>query len=133
MAAVITDQIFQSTTALICLGEEQKPRLHSHYCISRQPEAENHFKSTALFRYLCTEFTWRESAAVWHSVHSDICGERMSVALWRPGTSVEYRTISHLFAVNISTASRDVLYPLLPRLMSSPVLEWASVASKQVQ
>ena len=33
---------------------------------------KKNFKSTALFRYLCTEFTWRESAAVWHSVHDDL-------------------------------------------------------------
>ena len=32
----------------------------------------------------------------------------MAIALWRPGTKVEYLTISHLFGVGISTACNIV-------------------------
>ena len=59
--------------------------------------------SRATFRYLCNELrgklrhesTFRETVPV---------EKRVAIALWRLGTNVEYRTISHLFGVGVSTA-----------------------------
>ena len=63
--------------------------------------------STAKYQYLCDELrtklqhdsTIRETVAV---------EKRVAITLWRLGTNVEYRMISHLFGVGMSTACNVV-------------------------
>ena len=83
--------------------------------------------SRATFRYLCNELrgklrhesTFRETVPV---------EKRVAIALWRLGTNVEYRTISHLFGVGVSTACiivhevcTAIVESLLHRYVKTPV------------
>ena len=56
----------------------------------------------AAFRYLCTSLSanLQRSTVVCVPISVE---KRIANALWRLGTNVEYRTISHLFGVSIST------------------------------
>ena len=61
----------------------------------------------ATFHFLCRELQT-------HLERSDVVGtplpleQRVAICLWRLGTNVEYRTISHLFGVGISTVCMAV-------------------------
>ena len=55
------------------------------------------------FQHLCTELSGKLQHA--STVRAAVSVEtRVAITLWRLGTNVEYRTISHLFGVGISTA-----------------------------
>ena len=58
--------------------------------------------SRSTFAYLCSKLRPKLQRA--HCVRAPIPVEtKVAIALWRLGTNVEYRTISHLFGVGIST------------------------------
>ena len=63
--------------------------------------------SRATFRYLCNELRTKlqHESTIRETV---LVEKRVAIALWRLGTNVEYRTISHLFGVGISTACNIV-------------------------
>lgn len=69
--------------------------------------SNNEFKknfrlSRTTFRYLCSQLQPHLQKKT--VVRTPLSAEkRLAVALWRLGTNVEYRTISHLFGVGIST------------------------------
>ena len=63
--------------------------------------------SRATYRHLCNEL--RTKVQHDSSIRETVVVEkRVGIALWRLGTNVEYRTISHLFAVGMSTACNIV-------------------------
>ena len=66
-------------------------------------EFKKNFRLTrATFQYLCSEL--QPHLQKMTVVRTPISIEkRVSIALWRLGTNVEYRTISHLFGVGLST------------------------------
>lgn len=52
--------------------------------------------SRATFQHFCSELRGCLQRS------STVCNKRVAIALWRLGTSIEYRTISHLFGVGAS-------------------------------
>ena len=63
--------------------------------------------SRATYRHLCNEL--RTKVQHDSSIRETVAVEkRVAIALWRLGTNVEYRTISHLFGVGMSTACNIV-------------------------
>ena len=63
---------------------------------------ENFRLSRATFRFLCRVLQPRLERC--HTVRQPLSHEeRVAICLWRLGTNTEYRTISHLFGVGLST------------------------------
>ena len=63
--------------------------------------------SRATYRHLCNELQTKvqHDSSIRETV---VVEKRVAIALWRLGTNVEYRTISHLFGVGMSTACNIV-------------------------
>ena len=59
--------------------------------------------SRETFDYLCNKLRTKLTRDATLCVVSPV-EKRVAIALWRLGTNIEYRTISHLFGVGISTA-----------------------------
>ena len=60
-----------------------------------------------MYRHLCNEL--RTKVQHDSSIRETVVVEkRVGIALWRLGTNVVYRTISHLFGVGMSTACNFV-------------------------
>lgn len=70
-------------------------------------------------RYLCNEFhtklqcdsTLRETVTV---------EKRVAIAVWRLGANIKYRTISHLFSVDMSTAC-NIVHEACTATVDSPI------------
>ena len=85
-----------------------KPRNQSFYDGSVRNWDADEFKrnfrvSKSTFRFLCLELTpyLERSSAVRMALSVE---KKVAITLWRLGTNIEYRSLSHLFGVGISTA-----------------------------
>lgn len=84
-----------------------RPRLSNFFQNTVSSWSDNEFKgnlrvSRQTFTYLVAELnpTLRRQNTIRSSVPVD---QRIAIALWRLGTNIEYRTLSHLFGVGLST------------------------------
>ena len=105
MAALVADRIVRSTMQRRVLWVRNRSQSFTSVITSWDDlEWKRNFRvNRTTFQYLCTEL----SVKLQHSstVRAAVSVEtRVAIALWRLGTNVEYRTISHLFGVGISTA-----------------------------
>ena len=105
VAALIADQIFRSTVQRRVLWIRNRSQSFTAITVSWDDlEWKRNFRvNRTTFRHLCSELSGKLQHA--STVRAAISVEtRVAIALWRLGTNVEYRTISHLFGVGISTA-----------------------------
>ena len=65
---------------------------------------EKKFSNQQAYILVFVQPTSCEVAAYSQNKGANCSGDKVAIALWRLGTNVEYRTISHLFGVGISTA-----------------------------
>ena len=105
VAALIADRIIRSTVQRRVLWIRNRSQSFTAITASWDDlEWKRNFRvNRTTFRHLCSELSGKLQHA--STVRAAISVEtRVAIALWRLGTNVEYRTISHLFGVGISTA-----------------------------
>ena len=87
--------------------------------------------SRTTFRHLCNEL--RTKLQHDSTLQETVTVKRVDIALWRLGTNIEFRNISHLFGVGLSTACnivhevcKAIVDSLLDRYIKIPVGNYAT-------
>ena len=109
IAALIADQIICSMMQCRVLWVKNRSQSFTNITASwNDLEWKRHFRvNRTTFQHLCTELSGKlqHASTSSTSMRTAVSVEkRVAIALWQVGTNVEYRTISHLFGVGISTA-----------------------------
>ena len=105
LAAFAANQLFLSTLQLRSVWVKSRSQAFEFTTTSwSNLEWKRNFRvSKATFQHLCSELSGcvQRSSTVRAAIPVE---KRVATALWRLGTNVEYKTISHLFGVGVLTA-----------------------------
>ena len=105
LAAFAANRLFLSTLQLRSVSVRSRSQAFKVITASwSNLEWKRNFRvSKTTFQHLCSELSGciQRSSTVRAAIPME---KRVAIALWRLGTNVEYRTISHLFGVGVLTA-----------------------------